>query len=610
MRRAALLCLLLPSITWGQEYAKIISHNTVYTIYGQTDATLEEVYRIRINSDKGQRFAMFQDYKDQFRKIGDVSLTVFDPQGKKVKRLGKFDGHEFGFNPSYEISDAKIFVIRADYQVYPYEVEIKSTISLAGYINLDPWIPRGRFNLAVDKSSLKLVRPADLHFNVKEEFVNGKTTAGQEETTIEWEVTNLPAVERKVRYQDFYESEPKVLITPRTFTLGKSNGSSANWANFGDWFLDLNSDPYELDPKTMQLINDEDKADTRHLIRKLYQYMQDRTRYVSIQLGIGGFKSLPTADVEKYGYGDCKALSTYMKNMLEYAGVKSNYILVRAGNDVADVESDFVSNQFNHVYIGVPLTADTVYLECTSQISPSDFTGTFTDDRNVLWIERNKSKIIRSRIYHHSNNVRKSEMKIKLSPEGDANIVSNQNSQGVFFDEIMIYKYAPESYVKEHNQGKFSYNDYAIKSFTYNQPERNLPEFNSTFTLEVKALGRLAGTRLVFPLMPALSLKKFVDGDDLMKYYSIKRGFTLEDEIVVDVPENFWIYSLPEKENIKSRFGSYALEVDFDGSKLRIKRKVVMYKGDYTQAAFDEFKTFFQQLERIESKKLVFNSKT
>jgi hypothetical protein len=342
----------------------------------------------------------------------------------------------------------------------------------------------------------------------------------------------------------------------------------------------------------------------------LYGYMQDKTRYVSIQLGIGGFKSLPTEDVEKYGYGDCKALSTYMKNMLDYAGVKSNYILVRAGTDVPNVKSDFPSNQFNHVYIGVPLPADTVYLECTSQISPSNYTGTFTDDRNVLWIEKNSSRIIRSRVYPHTQNVRKSSLTIKLTPDGDGFISSDQTSQGVFFDELMIYKFAPESYIKEHNQSKFSYNDYTIKSFTYKQPERNSPVFTSSFGLEVKGLAKVAGDKLVFPLVPSTPLKKFVDGDEMMKYYAIKRGLTVQDEIEVELPPNFWIYNLPEKQSLKSRFGSYNLETEFDGGKLKIKRQVVLYKGDYTQKEFEEFKAFYQQMERVESRKLIFNSKT
>jgi hypothetical protein len=610
MRRIIyLVWLLIPGIGNAQEHARVLSHTTTYVVRSEEDAEIHETYRILIHSEKGKMYADFQDYTDKFRKITSVTLDVYS-NGKRVKRMNRADGLEIGFNPSYEISDAKVLLIRPDYQNYPFEVEVSSTVKLNGYMSLPPWIPRAGFNLAVDRSTFILERPEALDPRLKEQGITGQTQSGKGILTTTYEIKELPAVDRKVRYRDFYDAQPKVLVSPKKFRLSDAEGSLETWSAFGDWFLSLNSDPYELDPKTKALIDTMDKSNRIEFIRKLYEYMQDKTRYVSIQLGIGGFKSLPTEDVEKYGYGDCKALSTYMRNMLDYAGVKSNYILVRAGNDAADVLADFPSNQFNHVYIGVPMPADTVYLECTSQISPSNYTGTFTDDRNVLWIDKGKSKIIRSRIYDHTLNVRKSNFQIQLSESGDATLKLDVENQGTFFDEIMIYKSAPPDYVQQYNQNKFTYSDFTLKNFTYSQGGRDQAIFRANYGMQINSLAKPAGNRLVFPGMPATPVKKFVDGDDMMKYASIRRGVTVEDNIEVTLPQNFWIYSLPEKESVKSPYGSYELSSEFDGSKLTIKRKLVLHKGDYTQKEWEKFKEFYQQLDRIESRKLVLNSKT
>jgi hypothetical protein len=263
------------------------------------------------------------------------------------------------------------------------------------------------------------------------------------------------------------------------------------------------------------------------------------------------------------------------------------------------------------VFLGIPMGKDTVMLECTSQTSPTNYTGTFTDDRNVLWIEPKKSRIIHSRIYDHTQNVRKSTLAIKLSPDGNATVSQTQVNQGIFFDEIMLYQNAPESYVKEHNQEKFVYSDFTIKSFKYDQPERQKAQFNSTFALEVNGLAKAAGDRLVIPIVPSAPVKRYAEGDDMMRYYAIKRGLTVEDEIEIELPKNYWIYNLPEKAELSTRFGTYKLETVFDGSsKLKIKRSIVLYRGDYVQKEFDEFKAFMQQMERLEAKKLVLNSKT
>ncbi len=55
--------------------------------------------------------------------------------------------------------------------------------------------------------------------------------------------------------------------------------------------------------------------------------MQDKTRYISVQIGIGGWKPMLADDVNKLGYGDCKGLTNYTKALLEAVDVPSYYTL-------------------------------------------------------------------------------------------------------------------------------------------------------------------------------------------------------------------------------------------------------------------------------------------
>lgn len=602
--------ILLSVCCFAQEQARIIDYSIKYIIHDDEKAEIEEYSKITIFNEKADVFGMYQDYTDQFRKITNVTLDLFDKDGKRVKRLKRVDGMEFGFNPSYEINDSKVLVIRPEYKQYPYTVEITSKIKLDGFISFPAWLPRPYFNIGLDHAKLTVVCPADFPIKFREQDIKPTTRTEGNQIITEYEVSNLPHVEKKIRFQEFYDDQPKVLISPKRFKLNETQGSTNTWAEFGNWFLFLNWTKFNLTEQTKAYIDSVKKNDPERLVEKIYDYMQNKTRYVSIQLGIGGFKSLPTEEVEKTGYGDCKALTTYMKNMLRYADVKSNYVLVRAGNDVPDVIADFPSNQFNHVFLGIPRVKDTLYLECTSQISPSNYLGTFTDDRNVLWVDWDKSSIIRSRIYSHKNNVQTNSSSIQLDESGNATMQLEMQNEGVLFDEIMLFKLAPSDYVKKHNQDKFNYSDFTIKNFEYSQPNKDIPKMNLKYTIQVNGLAKQAGTKRVFPIVPTIPFSKYISKDDFLKFYSIKRGVTVTDEIRVDLPNDQWIYNLPESSKVTSEFGTYELSSTFDGKQLKITRKMVFLKGEYTKQRYEAFKEFYQKIEKLESRKLVFNSKT
>lgn len=594
----------------AQDFVTVNFDSTYYNITGMNEADIITHKNITINSKEGYKYAVYVDYFDQFRKIKSVQMKVLDKDGKVIKRFNKTQGTEIGFNASYEISDSKIFYLDPDIQDYPFSIEIESKVKLNGFISLPLWLPQQGYNIKVSNATLRLEYPKDYKMIFWTEFINTEPIILDKSIVRIYDIDELPAVDDKIRFEDFFNNQPKVYCAPASFMLEEVKGWNTSWKAFGDWFLALNNFSYELSPETKQYIDSLDHSDKPAMIRDIYKYMQDRTRYVSIQLGIGGFKSLPTEYVEEHGFGDCKALSTYVKNMLDYAGIKANYVLVNAGRKTREIKPEFTSNQFNHVFVGVPLSGDTILLECTSQTMPYDYIGSFTDDRYVLWMKPGESTLVRSRVYSHNDNVRRNETEVKVDNAGNAKVILNEFSRGVFFDDMMIFKSAPKEYIEKYNQHKFSFKDVTIKEFKYNQENRDSAKFKSTYELSINSYARPAGDRLIVPAVTMGKIDDYLKQSENGHYFEIDNGVTVIEDTKLDVPENYFLQNLPQPIELNSDFGSYLLKVINDDGQLKIRHKLVLFKHDYINDSYEQFKSFYDKVKRIERKRLVLNSKT
>ena len=138
----------------------------------------------------------------------------------------------------------------------------------------------------------------------------------------------------------------------------------------------------------------------------VYQFMQNKTRYISVQVGIGGWEPIAANQVDQVGYGDCKGLTNYTKALLDVVGVTSYYTVVYA-SEKRNLDKDFASLQGNHVILNIPNEGKDIWLECTSQTMPFGFLGDFTDDRDVLVVTPEGGIIKRTAIYKDETNLQK-----------------------------------------------------------------------------------------------------------------------------------------------------------------------------------------------------------
>ena len=392
---------------------------------------------------------------------------------------------------------------------------------------------------------------------------------------------------------------PLVRLAPNKFELGEIKGSTETWKDFGAWLTNL------LDKK--DIISETTKAKMKELtsscktdfekIKVVYEYMQKKTRYVNISIGIGGWQPFDAETVDKTSYGDCKALSNYTKTLLSSVGIKSYYTIVNAGSSQNDTEIGFPSNQFNHVMVCVPLEKDTIWLECTSQRKPCGFNGDFTDDRDVLIVDGENSKLVHTRIYPASENCINRSTKVNLADIESGDATATSKYIGLCYDDMMPTYYADDADKLKKITQSIELPSFSLTKFSLVENRSKTPSLdehlNLTFTNYIKKMGDIA-------LLPLNFMNRLSSIPDKVRNRKtdmcIRRSYMENDTVTYQLPKGYQITDLPQKTELVSKFGKYISQSTQKGSEITYTRRFELTKGTFPAQDYTDFRDFLEQI--------------
>ncbi|ERM84065.1 hypothetical protein P872_00725 [Rhodonellum psychrophilum GCM71 = DSM 17998] len=407
-------------------YSKLEQKQTIQ-LNPDFSVTTKQFQSIHILEPKGLQHANINIYYDKFNKIENFEALLIDPvSGKtirKIKLKDLSDASRVSGNTLYQDSRVKFFVMRA--QKTPVILEVSLEVTNQGNFYFPDWRPVPHYNQKVTETSLEVIYPEDLGIRYKTHHLNSIPVFSGEGSTksIKWEEKNLSPQKEGTEVDD-----PYLELAPIKFSMEGYGASMDSWAGLGSWMGLLNKNKDVLSPhfkSEVHALIQGVEDDPYEKISVLYQYLQKNYRYVSIQLGIGGWMSESADEVVKSKYGDCKALTMLMKAMLKEVGIPSQYTLVKAGKAVEKIDLDFPSNQFNHVILRVPQedASKPLWLECTSNTLPAGYLGDFTRNRDVLVVTDAGGFMDKTPAYDDDNfNTIVSSYALDLKENGDATL--------------------------------------------------------------------------------------------------------------------------------------------------------------------------------------------
>jgi len=571
--------------------------------------TNTEVITILNKNAENQQFLNL--YFDKDESINSAEILIYDAAGNQIKKISKNDFSESSVTDGFSLYTGSRMLSYSHVPVnYPYSIAYRYSIQTANTAFIPSVSPIEDYGISVERSMYELVYPGDIGIRIKESGLEHiALDKKNEQSHISYTFNNLNAIQAESLSPHFRDIAPMVRFAPDKFHLAGVNGQADNWKDFGKWIYDnllagLDRLSKETILKIQSLVRDiEDPVERARLV---YKYMQDKTRYISVQIGIGGWKPMAASEVDRLGYGDCKALTNYTSSLLKAAGVPSYYTIIYA-NEKRNIDPDLASIQGNHAILMVPNSKDTIWLECTDQKVPFGHIGKFTDDRDALVISPEGGKIIHTKTYSETDNLQKITGQYAIDTNGDLSGSMEIQTSGVQLDDhYRISEMNPkesEIYYKEYFD---QINNIKLERLS-NQMENQSIAFTETVELKATHYGVRAGEKMLLRVNAYNLLKRVPKKvPDRKLPFIVRYGFTDLDAVTVQIPPGYVIEVMPEPILLESRFGSYQAIIEKKSDhQLVYHRKFQLKYGKYEANDYEDFRKYLTKINQADNSKVI-----
>jgi Transglutaminase-like superfamily. len=581
--------------------------NQTYDIKNPGNAVYDYKIAVTLLNKSAEGASNMYEFYDKFSNVYNLKATLYDSKGSKVKEYKSSDFKDRSAVSSGSLyEDSRVKFLDFLYNNYPYTIEYSYSTEYSGIRFYPSWKPVSSWGTAVEKSEYTFRIPETMTFKyLKSTGLKTDSLKVKDKIQYKWSCENVKALEYEPMSAGIADVSPWVTLAPNQFEYDNSKANIENWDNLGAWLSGLNNGaqalPESVKLKVQNLIKG--AATPKDKIKLLYNYLQSNTRYVGVQLGIGGYKPIAAEKVAAVNYGDCKALSNYMKALLQEAGIKSNLVVI--GNDMPSLNKKFASlSQANHMILCVPLEKDTTWLECTSQFVPMGYIGNDNSDRTILLVTEAGGKLAQTPYYSPANNYQKRITKVNFDEEGSANISLETQYGFAQYEENLRMTLIEPTEQRKSLMNSLSIPNMQISSFSFNQPNKEAAVLNEKVDLKASQILTKGGDKLFLTLNMTNRQESAVTPIENRKtYFNVKYGYSDEDEIIYNIPKGYKVEFMPRDVVIESEFGKYTAKVVQKDNSLIYSRTKTINNKKYPPEKYNDYVAFSKKIYQADKQK-------
>jgi len=585
-------------------YGQVLNYKTKVTIDNNGKKKTERIVLIQINSKDENWLSHIELRHDPNQDFLFNYAYILNKEGNTIRKLKKKEllTRNYLSNIAF-YQDDLITEFDLYWNQYPYRIEYSYTIEEEEYLNIAWWTPVLLKNVITIKSSLEVILPTDFKFKAyHSDNIIFNESQEDDMKKLNWSSDLVNQLQNEIYSPAAKDLTPFVKLVPSEFKYGIT-GKTDSWASFGLWLDELNYGTDQLTVQEKWIIEKlvDNIKEKNEIIKAIYHYLQDQTKYVNVAVDVGGLKSYPASYVCENKYGDCKALTTYMKAMLKSVGIESFCTIIKAGNNISEIDVNLPSQQFNHVILMIPSEKDTIWLENTSSALPFGYLGTFTQNRFALVINGEKSGLIKTPELSIEDVLIKRNYNFQVTSnkevQADIDLILRGNSFQYF--RHFISKKDEDLQINEINRHQgikgFKVDNWDIINFHRDSTflHLNITGTSSSILREIGTLHVISPLRIQLPNFESINERKL----DVVINYPInkldKSVYNLQNFEQKDI-------QVPKGIDIECEYGVYSAVFQKNNNELIVFEKFTLFAN---KISVDNYRKFYDFIDSINTYK-------
>jgi Domain of Unknown Function with PDB structure (DUF3857)/Transglutaminase-like superfamily len=430
-----------------------------------------------------------------------------------------------------------------------------------------------------------------------------------------WVVSDVDAVRLQPRMPPWKGLAAQLWIAP--IPPNAASSSLASWHDVGAWYQKLTLGQRASSPQLAQKVAELTASEPSQLgkMRALAEYVQKDTRYVAVELGIGGYLPHSAATTLANHFGDCKDKATLLSAMLKLIGIESDYVLINTERGAVNAGTP-PNLGFNHAILAIQLPAgledptlvaqlhhptlgQLLYFDPTDDLTPfGSLRGALQANYGLLVGPDGGELLALPQLAVAANGLKRTgQLTLDATGmlRGDIQETRIGDLAAQTRQELRTSAQSADRIKPIEAMLANSLANVEILKATIGNAQHDDQPFVWNYSLEAEGYAKRAGNLLmVRPWVLGSDSRNFLNTDEArVEPVELERPERTTDLFEITLPEGYIAESLPAPINLDYGFASYHSKSELVGQTLRYTRDLEIRQLDIPLEKTEQLKKFF-----------------